>query len=116
MNFLQKPTEQEFIDYVNKTPKKVLFSSADVCTSDDVDMSVVDFVALCQRKLGEMRPDLRNAARVLIDDDRIEFRAHREETNDEHIARCREQFDAAWHAKNNRFLQYQLLKREFGDA
>lgn len=110
------PLAEDFIDYVNKTPKKVLFSSVEIGASYDTDMSAVEFIALCQSSLEKIPADLRNAAVILIDDDSIEFRAHREETNDEHIARCREEFDAAWRAKNNRFLQYQLLKREFGDA
>lgn len=108
--------EQEFLDYVNATPKQHVQASVCLDMPYRTEMSVSDFIEHCHTALGQIPDSMRGDAVVVVDDDDIEFRARREETSDEHIARCRAQFDNKRRAQANRRLMYEQLKQEFGDA
>lgn len=111
-----KNDEQEFLDYVNATPKQHVHASVRLDMPYQTEMSVSDFIEHCHTTLGQIADSLRGDAVVVVDDDDIEFRASREETPDEHIERCRFEFDSKQRAKNNRLRLYERLKQEFGDA
>lgn len=113
---LESTTEQEFLDFVNATPKENIYAHVDLAMLDRPEMLVGDFIALCEESLREIDEPLRECAVVVIDDDNIEFRACRVETSDEHIDRCRVEFDRKRLLKENRRRLYEQLKQEFGDA
>ena len=108
--------EQEFLNYVNATPKQHVQASVHLEMPYQTEMSVGDFIAHCHKVWGQIAEPLRGDAVVVVGDDDIEFRACREETPDEHIAHCRAQFDNKRRAQANRRLMYEQLKKEFGDA
>ena len=108
--------EQEFLDYVNTTPKQHVRASVCLDMPYRTEMSVGDFIAHCHKVWGQIAEPLRGGAVVVVDDEDIEFRASREETPDEHIARCRPRFDNKRSAQAIRRLMYEQLKQEFGDA
>lgn len=108
--------EQEFLDYVNTTPKRYVHASVCLDMLCRTEMSVSDFIEHCHTAVGQIADSLRGDAVVVVNDDDIEFHARREETSDEHIARCRTQFDNKRRAQANRRLLYEQLKQEFGDA
>jgi hypothetical protein len=116
MKLLLPPTEKQLLDYVNKTPKEVLNHCVNFDPECVNDTSVEKFVALCQQALEEIPVNLRGYATVQLGESGLTFNAHREETSAEHVERCRAELNASLRAKYQRYQQYVLLKREFGNA
>lgn len=101
------------IAYVNENPKREICHNKSIDLECCSDLLVLDFIVLLQRTLEEIPESHRAQAIVSIDDGCIDFLAKRIETDDEHIERCETELARQVNAKKDRWLTYQLLKREF---